>query len=258
MDLTVSRMNISIIRMRFRSSLFPTTILLVLLFSCNQKGETDTGSKNETENNVDEDSLDKHYYKGNLQAEFSVEDSLKQGLGKIYYEDGKLSSECNYINGLKNGIEKKYYLDGTLYRTREYSEGKINGLEKRYYRNGKLKTLQTYKQDMPGRGLIEYHQNGSIITKFPEFKYEIIYDRDYKRQKLLIFYFAGIDKNVRFYEGQLVEGKFFDAKVSPCGICDGKGEIGFNDSDFHGTITISAKCITSNRSPYVLEKKITI
>ncbi len=249
-------MNISRIYLRFRSFLFPTIVLLVLLFSCNQKGETNTESENETADNVDEEGLDKHYYKRNLQAEFSIKDSLKQGLGKIYYEDGKLSSECNYINGLKNGIEKKYYLDGTLYRTREYSEGKINGLEKRYYRNGKLKTLQTYKQDMPGTGLLEYHQNGSNVTKFPEFKYEIIYDRDYKRQKLLIFYFTGFDKNVRFYEGQLVEGKFFDAKVSPCGIRDGKGEIGFNDSDFHSAITISAKYVTPNRAPYVLEKKI--
>ncbi len=237
--------------------LFPSIVLILLLVSCNQQNKTNTEITTETETEISGDGIHivKNYHEGKLQSEFTIKDSMKNGMGKIYYLDGRLSSVCNYTNGLKNGVEEKYYTEGSLYRTREYSEGKINGLEKRYYRNGQLKTLLSYKNDMPGTGLIEYHPDGTKVTEYPEFTYEIINNRDYERQKILIFYFPDINKNVSFYEGQLVEGKYFDRSVSPCGIRDGKGEIGFYP-DSHGEVTISAKYITSNLAPYVIEKKI--
>lgn len=241
--------SISAIHFQINSNLYPTIILLALVFSCNQEVERKT--------NIDEESMTEYYHNGKIQAEFSMENGIKQGLGKIYYLDGKLSSECNYSNGLKDGTEKKYYSDGTLYRTREYSQGKLNGIEKRFYRNGHLKTMLTYKQGMPGTGLIEYNQNGTKVHEYPVFKYEIIYDRDYPKQKLLICYFEGIRENVHFYRGRLVEGKYFDNTKMSCGISDGKGEIAIN-FDFQGEIIISAKYVTPNRAPYILEQKIPI
>lgn len=238
-----------------RKYLFSTIVLIVLLLSCNQQNKTNSENTHKSKTTGDGISIVKNYHEGELQSEFSMKDSVKQGIGKIYYLNGKLSSVCNYSNDLKNGLEEKYYTEGTLYRTREYIDGKINGLEKRYYRNGQLKTALSYKNDMPGTGLKEYHRDGTIVTEYPELTYEIINDRDYKRQKLLIFYFPGITENVYFYQGQLIEGKYFDTSNSPCGINNGKGEIGFYP-DSHGEITISAKYITSNLAPYVIEKKI--
>ncbi len=235
--------------------IFPSIVLIALLLSCNQHDKTNTEITTETKISEDGIRIVKNYHEGKLQSEFTIKDSLKNGMGKIYYEDGRLSSVCNFSNGSKNGVEEKYYTEGTLYRTREYSEGKINGLEKRYYRNGQLKTVLSYKNDMPGTGLIEYYQDGTKVTEYPEFTYEIINNRDFQRQKLLIFYFPGINKNVYFYEGQLVEEKYFDSSISPCGIRDGKGEIGFYP-DSQGEFTISAKYITSNLAPFVIEKKI--
>ena len=238
-------------------SVFPIIVLIILLSSCNQQKETNNQDTTETKISGVGIEIAKNYHEGKLQSEFSLRDSLKEGLGKIYYLDGKLSSVCNYSKGLKNGVEEKYYPEGSLYRTREYIDGKINGLEKRYYRNGKLKTVLTYKNDMPGTGLIEYNRDGSPVTEYPEFTYEIINNRDYDRQKLLIIYFRGFSKNVSFYEGQLVEGKYFDNSASPCGMLDGKAEIGFYP-DSHVEVTISAKCITSNVAPFVIEKKIVL
>ena len=230
-------------------------VLIVFLLSCNQQ-DTKTGDITaNTRIRGDETRIIKNYHEGKLQSEFPMQNGLKKGIGKIYYENGKLSSVCNYTNNLKNGIEEKYYYEGLLYRTREYTEGKINGLEKRYYRNGQLKTVVSYKNDMPGTGLMEYHRDGSISEEYPEFTYDIIHDRDYERQKLLIFYFKGYSKNVYFYQGKLVEGRYFDSSTDPCPIRNGKGEIGFYP-DSHGEITISAKCITSNLAPYIIEKKI--
>lgn len=237
------------IDMRFTSYFFSTLLFLLLIISCIQQDEPKT--------TTDREKITEYYHNGKVQAEFSMKNGVKQGLGKIYYLNGKLSSECNYRNGVKHGIEKKYYSDGTLYRTREYSDGKLEGIEKRFYRNGQLKTLLSYKQGMPGKGLIEYYQNGTKVTHYPEFKYEIIYDRDYQRQKLVQFYFTGIDKNVHFYRGRLYEGKYFDVNKMSCGISDGKGEVALNP-DFYGEITISAKYVTPNRAPYVIEKKIRI
>ena len=45
-------MNFSKIYFRFRSSLYPLPILFVLMFSCNQKGETDTESIDQCINKV--------------------------------------------------------------------------------------------------------------------------------------------------------------------------------------------------------------
>jgi hypothetical protein len=239
----------SVIYVRIRDYFFSNLVLLLLVLSCIQQDEPKTTN--------DEENITEYYQNGKVQAEFSMKNGVKQGLGKIYYLNGKLSSECNYNKGLKHGIEKKFYSDGTLYRTREYYEGKLNGTEKRFYRNGQLKTLITYKQGMPGKGLVEYKPNGTKITEYPEFRYEIIFDRDYQKQKLVLFYFAGIDKNVHFYRGGLVEGKFFDDNKMSSGVSDGRGEIALSP-DFQGELIISAKYVTPFRAPYVLEKKIVI
>jgi hypothetical protein len=224
-------------------------ILLVMLMSCNPKAEVKTSKE---ENNIY-----KHYYDGKLQAEFTIKDGVKEGLGKIYYLNGRLSATCNYVNGLKNGVEDAYYYNSSLYRTREYSNGVLNGIEKRFYRNGKLKTQLSFKSGMPGKGLIEYYESGKLKTKYPKFLYKVVYDRDYKKQKLLLFYFSDYRQNVYYYEGSLLDGKYFNKNAVPTGNLEGVGEMVL-DQTFSGEIVISAKYITSNRAPYVVENKIVI
>ena len=224
-------------------------IVLILLTSCLQKSEE---IKHE-----EEDNIEKQYHEGQLQSEYTVINGVREGIGKCYYSNGKLSTTCNYVNGVKEGIESKYYYDGSLYRTREFSKGVLSGTEKRYYKDGKLMTVLNYKQGMPGTGLKEYSAYGKLLTQYPEFKHEIIYDRDYQKQKLLIFYFSDNNKKVSYYRSPLLDGKYFDTHADLCGLNDGKGEIGLA-LDFSGEIVISAKYITSNRAPYIVEKRIFI
>ncbi|HSH19017.1 MAG TPA: hypothetical protein VLA03_01115 [Draconibacterium sp.] len=222
-------------------------VTILLLTSCNVKYNKTAPS----EENVSH----KLYYQDKIQAEFTAKEADNEFNGKIYYLDGNLSSTCAYINGLKNGIENKYYPDGKLYRTREYSNGEMNGIEKRFYKNGRLKTILHFKSGMPGKGLKEYDASGNLKSPYPDFLYKVVYDRDYERQKLLLFYFSDHRKNVYYYKGSLIEGKYFDTKAVPCGNRDGVGEIAFYP-DFSGEVIISAKYITHNRAPYIVQKTI--
>lgn len=222
-------------------------ITILLLTSCKQK--------NSAIGTDEENSLHKHYNQGKLQADFTAKEGENECTGNIYYLDGKLSSTCDYIDGLKNGIERKYYTDGTLYRTREYFRGEMNGVEKRFYRNGKLKTVLNFKAGMPGKGLKEYDKDGKLKTAYPEFLYDVVYDRDYEKQKLLLIYFSDHRKDFYYYEGQLIEGKYFDKSILASGNNEGIGEIAL-DLEFSGEIVISAKYVTSNRAPNIIEKKI--
>lgn len=224
-------------------------LLLILLTSCLQKTEEIKQKEN--------DNIEKQYHDGKLQAEFTVIDGVRQGIGRCYYENGKISTTCNYIDGLKEGMERKFYFDGELYRTREFVKGIFTGTEKRFYENGNLMTVQNYKNAMPSIGLQEYTNTGKLVTDYPELKHKIVYDRDYEKQKLLLFYFSDKNKKVSYYKGPLIEGKYFDTNADLCGINEGVGEIGL-DLGFSGEIIISAKYITSNRAPYIVEKRVFI
>lgn len=224
-------------------------VIMVLLSSCKPKNEVKISGK--------EDSIARFYHEGKLQTEFKMKNGIKEGIGKIYYLNGKLSSTCDYVKDLKNGTESKYYYDGSLYREREYSMGVINGIEKRFYRNGQIKTHLYYKDGMPGKGLKEYSINGNLKTEYPEFVWKVIYNRDYGKQKLLLFYFSDYCKNVYYYEGSLIEGKYFNGDAILCGNQDGVGEIALYP-DFSGEIVISSKYVTPNRAPYIVEKKIKV
>lgn len=219
--------------------------ILFLICSCTP----DKGSNNLTK----EATTYKHFHDGKLQAEFEIQNKQKEGLGKIYYLNGKLYTTCNYKADKKHGTESMYYYDGSVYRTREYTNGRFTGTEKRYYRNGKIKSTLEFKNGMPAIGLKEFSTSGKLKTEYPDFRSEIIYNRDYEHQKLLMFYFSDRRKNVQYYQGKLLEGKYFNNSAIPCGNNSGTGEIAL-DPDFSGPVTISAKYITSFRAPYIVEK----
>lgn len=227
-----------VIQMAKTIHMYRILILLLLLTSCFQQNkEIEAPSFSSEETNIS-----RKYHQGKLQAEYELKDGIKNGTGKCYYENGKLSTTCNYTNGLKEGVEKKFYFDGKLYRTREFSNGKMNGTEKRFYENGVLMTEMEYKNGMPSTGLKEYTNTGDLIKNYPEITYEIIYDRDYPGQKLLVFYFSDKNSKVSYYEGSLLEGKYFNTNADPCGSKNGIGEIGLYNN-FKGNITVSAKYI---------------
>ena len=190
---------------------------------------------------------------GKLVATITMKDGKRNGITTAFYKDGNVSVESNYVNNIKSGIEKKYYENGTVYRIRQYLNGKMNGEEKRYYRNGILMTRQTYKDNMPANDLREYYRNGNLITKYPKLVFKIIRNRDYQKQKIVQFYFEDRSNPVQFYEGKLLEDKYFNNLASPLPIKNGTGELVVY-KNFSGKVTIAAKMITRNRAPYIIQK----
>jgi hypothetical protein len=227
-----------------------TEILIVIfvfaLTSCQFRKKT-------PENKPQSEIVKKYDATGILAATITMKDGKRNGITTTFYKDGKVSVESNYVNNIKSGIEKKYYENGAVYRTRQYLNGKMNGEEKRYYRDGILMTRQTYKDNMPANDLQEYHRSGNLITKYPKLVFKTIRNRDYHKQKIVQFYFEDRSNPVQFYEGKLLEGKYFDDLASPLPIKNGIGEVVVYTT-FSGKVTISAKMITRNRAPYIVQK----
>ncbi len=211
-----------------------------------RKDVTENKSQSNVVKNYDDD--------GRLIATITIKDGKRNGITTTFYKDGTISTESNYINNVKTGVEKKYYENGAVYRTRQILNGKLNGEEKRFYRDGQLMTRLTYKDNLPANDLQEYYQSGNLIKNYPRLLVRIIRNRDYEKQKLIQFYFEDKSNPVQFYEGKLIEGKYFDNSASPLPVRNGYGELVVYNN-FTGKITVSAKMITRNRAPYIVQKE---
>ena len=189
---------------------------------------------------------------GNVKSRFTMKDSLIHGPATVYYEGGKvISSTVTYRNNKKDGLEKKFYKSGELYSTRNYEKGKLQGIERRYYKNGQLRTEVNYRDSRPAVGLKEYSMSGEPVVEYPELK---------MRQSLtsdglikLEFFFEGHPRVVTFYEGNLIEGKYFDRDAIPLGEIDGVGEKLLYRGE-KSEITVSARLTTRNNAPYITAK----
>ena len=229
---------------------FLLSCLLAFLLSCSP-------SKQDQRNNQGPVIQEVRSENGILEARLSVLNNKLHGKAIRYYRDGKIKTESEYINNKLEGIERKFYQDGNLYRTREYKAGILDGYEHRYYRNGQVKTRVKYKNDNPSTGLEEFKSNGIKLVDYPTVKFGLIFERDYKEQILLQVFLNNDYTNVRYYEGELIEDKYFDNKAIPLSSSRGVAEKRI-EPDFSGEIVISCKGITPFRGLYITSAKVII
>ena len=78
-----------------------------------------------------------------VKAKF-INDSLIDGIAKVYNSNGKLVSETNFIKGIKNGISLSFYENGKIKDSFNYSNNLLNGIAYRYDSNGLLLFKKTY------------------------------------------------------------------------------------------------------------------
>jgi len=214
-------------------------IIILLLCSCNIKfPEEQSTTEKKYREVLDAD--------GNVKSRVIVKDGQLNGEVVTYYPGGQISAIANYVNNRKEGIEKKYYKRGSLYRTRPYENGKLHGIEIRYYKSGKVKTKQEFRYDNPATGLKEYSILGKLNTTYPKIEFEVVQERDYKEQKLLLFYISDGSKIVRYYSGKLIQNKYFDTEAEPELSREGVGELWITPN-FTGSILIAAKVVRSSR-----------
>jgi hypothetical protein len=110
-----------------------TLLYLLLIYSCNNSNEPfDNGNH----------FIKKEFYSnGKLKTEATyINDSVLDGLYKMYFINGNVESESTYKHGKKEGVTKDYYPSGKLMSTTEFHDGKAEGNGIWYYENGVIES----------------------------------------------------------------------------------------------------------------------
>lgn len=190
---------------------------------------------------------------------------VKHGKSTRYSKSGKIYAELNYANNKKEGVSYSYHTNGKVYKEDYYAGNRLNGICKRYDRDGKLTAEIPYKNGLPGVGLVEYTNLGKVrpvpsisIQKVDNIKASHTY------KLVLSLRGDGADriKSVEFYEGKLIEGKYFHRNLTPIkNISTKKGELKINVPKGYSVnkdLNIIAVGKTSTGRKLILQKPVSV
>jgi antitoxin component YwqK of YwqJK toxin-antitoxin module len=262
-----------------KNNLFILLAFTLLVFSC---GKTVQNGKKTEKPQKDESVVKEYYSNGKIKTEISAKGQLRQGPTRNYDRNGLLLSEVNYNNnimdgmatnyyaksgkinstfiykkGIKEGDEIWYYESGKPYRVSPYVNGKIEGIQKHYYEDGKLQAEVSYKNGMAGIGLKEYKPDGSLIKDYPVIT---IRKEDHLKNANKIILIISLSNNkstVKFYKGDLLDGKYLHEKLFSMATQEGRAEMDYNVTPgtmIKQNIVISANYKTPMGNPYVITK----
>lgn len=193
-----------------------------------------------------DDGIAREYYAdGVIKKETEVKDTLAHGLMKQYDRDGGLMSvytfnmgklhgpavsyypnknieqKMYYTNGKRTGTTLWYYDTGELFRSIPYVDGKIEGIKISYYKNGKVMSEAPFHENLPGLGLKEYNDDGKLINDDTKIVIEeenrLFADNTYN----LIISLSKPKNGVKFFEGELVSGKYIGENQTAINSNDG-------------------------------------
>ena len=171
----------------------------------------------------------KEYRKdGTLENLITYENNRKQGLAANYYPDGRtVKTELNYVNGYKQGEATWYYPDGSVYRKTPYENGRITGIRTAYYESGVLQSETPYLNGQPGRGLIEYTQDGKLRSYDTRIQIREVDRISLDRTFTLVISLSDQSRSVKFYQGKLTNGTYWNDQLEPIATENGKAELSF-------------------------------
>jgi antitoxin component YwqK of YwqJK toxin-antitoxin module len=190
---------------------------------------------------------------------------VRNGVAVRYLKSGKKAEEIPYVMGKKEGTRLTYHSTGKVYKEQHYVNNKLNGICKRYDRQGKLTAEYPYKNGLPGTGLKEYTNLGKLrpdpvisITR----KDEIKTSGKYRLIVTLTGKGASRIKSVKFYNGNLLEGKYFHKNLMPARMLSSKkGEFVFelrSGSILNTGLNIVADARTNTGMRLILQKPVKI
>jgi antitoxin component YwqK of YwqJK toxin-antitoxin module len=112
------------------------------------------------------------YKSGKIKSESNyINDSIRDGLTKLYYEDGVLSDEINFRNGLQDGWWLQYSQAGVLQSKIMFVKGIKNGPAYFYYENGNLEHKEYWRYGKIFGGSYWYYRNGHL-ENYTSFDFE--------------------------------------------------------------------------------------
>ncbi len=190
---------------------------------------------------------------------------VRHGVAIRYTKSGKVAAKTPYIMGKKEGVRLTYHSTGKVYKEQPYENGLLTGICKRYDRQGLLAAEYPYKNGLPGIGLVEYTNLGK---KRPQPAIYVVRKDEIKsngRYKLILSLTGkGSEriKSVQFYQGKLIEGKYFHKNLQPLrDISTKKGELVIElrkGSVFNKTLNIIALATTTSGLKLILQKPVKI
>jgi len=190
---------------------------------------------------------------------------VRNGTAIRYTKSGKVAEKIPYVMGKKEGVRLTYHSTGKVYKEQPYIDNKLNGICKRYDRQGKITAEYPYKNGLPGTGLVEYTNLGKK-RPVPQISIERKDQLKSQGRYVLVLSLKGKGteriKSVQFYQGKLIEGKYFHKNLMPArSISSKKGEIVFELSRgvvLNKTINIIAVAKTYTGLTLILQKPIKI
>ncbi|WP_439181885.1 toxin-antitoxin system YwqK family antitoxin [Carboxylicivirga taeanensis] len=249
-------------------------VLAVGLSSCQffgpQKEVVKTGTKN-----ADGTFIKKRHFSDDPTAPVEWEISMKfkegsksairHGESKRFSKTGKLLETINYADNKKEGIRLTYHSTGKVYKEQPYVNGRLSGICKRYDRDGLITAEYEYKNGLPGVGLKRYTNLGKLrpdpaisVQKTNNVRTSGTYDIT------LSLTGEGVKtiQSVEFYEGQLIDGKYYHKNLSPAKkLSSQKGKIQIKlpkGSSINKTLNIVAVCKTSDGLILILQKPVKV
>lgn len=182
-------------------------------------------------------------------------------MAKAYYPDGRLKSEIEYAENVQHGMAKMYYENGKLYRETPYKMGKKEGLRKVYRKNGKLLAEIPYMEDQLGVGTVEYTPEEKPKKLLPDIKIQVETIDQLSGENRYIVRISLTEgyKNVQYYLGELVEGKYKHKDLIPMESEGGVLEMKFEvppGSRLIESFNIVAETKTQMQNPYLLQHRL--
>lgn len=241
-----------------KRNFFILLIVIIGISSCN----TNQKQVNVDEEKAENDSIQivlKPYENTKDLVEYEIPilkgTSIKHGIQKRYYRSGSLYSEIPYKNGKRVGTAYTYYLAAegvkpVVWKEQNYTNNVLNGICKRYHENGTLQAEYEYKNGNPGTGLKEFSQSGKPINQ-PT----LIVSANRTASGYYISARLSNDlKNVDYFIGNLIEGKYLPNGLKGLQVKNGLGEIMLDSSE--KSVTITAVFATRYRNKCLLSKTI--
>lgn len=114
------------------------------------------------------------YYKnGNKSAEMNFEESMINGMRKLYFSNGSIYIEGARIYNNEQGIKKIYFANGKPDKEENYFYGNMHGLNKSFYANGNIKTEENWYNGEQN-GISKYYDESGKLKETRLYYYDVL------------------------------------------------------------------------------------
>lgn len=193
-----------------------------------------------------------------LIKEVTFKNGVRQGLMKAFYQDGRVRQTFWYENGMREDSSIWFYLEGQKFRTTPYKRDTIDGIQRQYYRTGSLKAKIGYSKGLRTTFFEEYGKDGKIVRGYPDVLVKTT--DEYKTRSVYKIALELTDKSygVKFFRGDLSNGLFDTAHVTPIKVVKETGilELKKSSSPQPGFVGVIAEIVTNFGNHYLVYKKI--